>query len=54
MAYGMARATTEWRPTLTDVGYPAILDQLSDPGLCLDGDSGDEGLAQPAVIWRLD
>ena len=47
IAYSMARAAPEWRPTLLMLVDPAVLDELPDPRLRMDGHPLQRRLAQP-------
>ena len=48
IAYGMARARS-LAPDTDDAGDPAVLDQLPDPGLFLDGDPLERGVSEPVA-----
>ncbi len=52
IAYGMAKAPRSLRPTLLMDGDPALLDELSDPRLCLDRHPEAGGPAQPGFCRR--
>ena len=51
IAYAMARAPEEWRPTLMMLVILPFWTSFPDPGLCVDGHSCDEGFLNQFLLW---